>query len=641
MLTIECVQGLNRGTVFERDSTRVTIGRAAGNEVSLPDEPIAEHHAQLFRELEQWNYQDLTHGGPPARIRRRGGEIVVEGTRPVALVDGDLVQIGGPGGPVLSVRLGAIDESTVPAASIVSERAFDEFPRVADNVTRDSRTARKLLEVTQKLGRRGLDLRAVFDGLAEAVFELAPRATHVAVALADDRDKRFNTVFTRQRERVQTAAAGGESPRASRAVVRSVQRERYAILVTDKEADSPSLMDFAIECTMGVPLWDGAEISGVMQVDNRGGAGIFTQDDLDLMVTLAGQATLAIENARLYQRLQAAEDRARGENRFLKNREERRRSNEIIGDAPSMQSIFRLIDKVKDTRATVCIEGETGTGKELIASAIHYQGSRRDKLFVAQNCAAMPENLLESELFGHKKGAFTGADHDKKGLFEIADSGTLFLDEIGEMSLGLQAKLLRVLQEGEIRPVGAVVARAVDVRIICATNRALEKEVERGTFRQDLYYRLKVFPIRLPPLRERREDIAGLVDHFLRRYTAEMKKPIAGITPESMDQLSSYNWPGNIRELENEVQRLVIQADAEAFITPELLAPQIRRVEELMGRVAPQVKKTGALKDRVEEVERWMLTEALREHGGNKTKTAETLGMTREGLHKKLAKYGL
>src|SRR5206468_6986260 len=185
----------------------------------------------------------------------------------------------------------------------------------------------------------------------------------------------------------------------------------------------------------------------------------------------------------------------------------------------------------------------TGTGKEVIASAIHYQGKRRDKLFVAQNCAALPETLLESELFGHKKGAFTGADHEKKGLFEIADGGTMFLDEIGDMTLNLQAKLLRVLQEGEIRPVGGTASKSIDVRIICATNRSLEKEVEKGAFRQDLFYRLRVFPIRLPPLRERREDIPLLVEHFLRRYTAEMNKPVAGVTPEALDQLPAYSFP--------------------------------------------------------------------------------------------------
>src|SRR5438477_1258152 len=200
-----------------------------------------------------------------------------------------------------------------------------------------------------------------------------------------------------------------------------------------------------------------------------------------------------------------------------------------------MKSVFSQLERVIDTRATVCIEGETGTGKELIASAIHYQSGRRDKMFVAQNCAALPENLLESELFGHKRGAFTSANSDKKGLFEIADGGTLFLDEMGEMPLTLQSKLLRVLQDSTIRPVGATAEKHVDVRIICATNRDLAAEVEKGRFRQDLYYRLMVFPIQLPPLRDRREDISLLAGHFLRRYASEYRLELPGFTPEALD----------------------------------------------------------------------------------------------------------
>jgi Nif-specific regulatory protein len=303
-----------------------------------------------------------------------------------------------------------------------------------------------------------------------------------------------------------------------------------------------------------------------------------------------------------------------------------------------MKAVFTQLEKVVDTRATVCIEGETGTGKELIASAIHHKSTRKDKMFVAQNCAALPENLLESELFGHKRGAFTSADADKKGLFEIADGGTLFLDEMGEMPLSLQAKLLRVLQEGTIRPVGATSEKQVDVRILCATNRDLAAEVEKGRFRQDLYYRLMVFPIRLPPLRERRDDIPLLARHFLDRYAAEYHLELPGFTQESLDALAGYSWPGNIRELENEIQRLVIQAEPGCWIEVTDLSPRLRKVEGTVARVAP---KKGTLKEMMEQVERWLITEALRENGNNKTRTAAQLGITREGLHKKLAKFSL
>jgi Nif-specific regulatory protein len=542
--------------------------------------------------------------------------------------------LGDPDAPVvLGLRVGAEDEKE---ARVLAVKPLSELPELSGRLERDPGGAQALYPLVRKIGRRGLDLSRVLDDVTEAVFELLPKATHVSILLGDERGgERLIPVLARARGSKQA-----EPVATSRAVLRRVLADRAAVLAADAAVElgqTESIMGAKIQSTLGAPLWDGDEIRGVIQCDNRASTGIFKERDLELLTVLASSAALAVENARLVQRLQVAEERLRGENQYLRDRAEKR-FGDIIGESETMKALLRQLEKVTGTRATVCIEGETGTGKELVASAIHHQGKRRDKLFVALNCAALPENLLESELFGHKKGAFTSADHDKKGLFEIADGGTLFLDEIGEMSLALQAKLLRVLQEGEVRPVGSVAARAVDVRIICATNRPLEKEVEAGRFRQDLYYRLKVFPIRLPPLRERRDDIPLLAEFFLARYTREMKKAVSGLSKEALDQLMSYAWPGNIRELENEVQRLVIQVEEGSFIRPEDLSPQIRKVESLVGRIAP---KKGPLKDQMEEVERWLLTEALREHGGNKTKTAEALGITREGLHKKLGKYGL
>jgi Nif-specific regulatory protein len=639
MITVEVLAGEKAGAVIELDLPLVTIGRAPTNQLVLTDYHLSGEHGQIFREDDRYIYRDLksTNG---SRLSRNGDKIALDGdTREAILADGDELMLGDPAQPVVLRCRVRVDDDGRGKQEIIAKRDLSELPEVQGKVERDPARAAALYNVAKKLGRRGLDLNAVFEGVGEAIFELAPKATHVAIDLADDpsapeAQRRLATVWSRVK---------GQPPSErfpiSRSVVRRVLRDKAAVLVSNAKAEigTESVMRADIVSSIGVPLWDGDTIRGVIQCDNRG-SGILLEGDLDMVTAVGGLATLAIENARLVARLTLAEEKLRGEVKYLKGREEKRRFSNIIGESTAMREIFRQLEKVIDTRATVCIEGETGTGKEVIASAIHYQGKRRDKLFVAQNCAAVPENLLESELFGHKKGAFTGADHDKKGLFEIADSGTLFLDEIGEMSLNLQAKLLRVLQESAIRPVGGTVSKPVDVRIICATNRSLEKEVEKGTFRQDLYYRLRVYPIRMPPLRERREDIPLLVEHFLRKYTAEMNKPVAGVTPEALDQLAAYSWPGNIRELENEVQRLVIQCEAEGFITPELLAPAVRKVEGLLGRVAP---KKGTLKDMMEEVERWLLVEALREHGGNKTKTAETLGITREGLHKKLGKYGM
>ena len=635
MITLEVLAGDKAGQSFELDLPVLTLGRAPSNQVVLPDYHLSGEHGQIFREDDRYIYRDLksTNG---SRLRRAERQIALDdGSAETVLADGDELLLGDPAQPVIVRCRVRIEDDNRNPEEIIAKRELAELSEVQGKVERDQ--AAKLYDVVKKLGRRGLDLASVFDGVGEAIFELVPKATHLAIDLADEPDGRLNTVYLRAK-----GLPAGERFPMSRAVVRRVSREKAAVLVSNakREIGTESVMRAEIVSSIGVPLWDGDTIRGVLQCDNRG-SGFFVADDLDMVAAVAGLATLAIENARLVQRLKLAEEKLRGEVKYLKGREEKRRFSDIIGESSAMKEIFRQLEKVIDTRATVCIEGETGTGKEVIASAIHYQGKRREKLFVAQNCAAVPENLLESELFGHKKGAFTGADHDKKGLFEIADGGTLFLDEIGEMTLNLQAKLLRVLQEGEIRPVGATASKAIDVRIICATNRSLDKEVEKGAFRQDLFYRLRVFPIRLPPLRERREDIPLLVEHFLRKYTLEMNKPVAGVTPEALDQLSAYSWPGNIRELENEVQRLVIQCDGAGFITPDLLAPAVRKVEGLLGRVAPQRKKSGTLKDQMEEVERWLLVEALREHGGNKTKTAEALGITREGLHKKLAKYGM
>ena len=677
---LEVLSGMRRGQRLRLDGASVTIGRAPHNKLVLLEEHLSSEHGQIFFEGEQYIYKDL-HSTNGSRIVRKSGELIYVDAScgyEMGLEDGDQLLLGDPLDPVVlgfhpqekagglesteamappvrkTVRVEtpppklATAESESDLGRVLARRTLSEAEEVAGKVERDPQLAAVLLGVSKKLGRRGLELQAVFDSLAEAVFELIPQATHISIELDEGPDGRMATVYGTARKQPGKPTADSRTDgkpaapiRASRAVVRRVLAERAAVLVANAPQDlagAASIMGARIQSIIGVPLWDGDAIRGVIQCDNRASAAMFREHDLEVLLGLAGLGTLAIENARLMLRLRLAEEQLRGENRYLKSSEERRRAPTPIGTSNAMREVLRQVEKVQATRATVCIEGETGTGKELIASLIHYQSPRRDKLFVAQNCAAVPENLLESELFGHKKGAFTGADSDKKGLFEVADGGTLFLDEIGEMSLGLQAKLLRVLQESEVRPLGATQPRKIDVRIICATNRALEKEVAEGRFRQDLYYRLKVYPIRLPPLRERREDIPLLAEHFLKKYASELKKPILGFTPDALAQLGSYNWPGNIRELENEVQRLCIQVESEHFITPDLLASHLRQAEGVVDRIAP---KKGPLKDMMDEVERFLILQCLGEHDGNKTRAAEALGITREGLHKKLARFGM
>jgi len=624
-----------------------TIGRSPQGTVVLSDFHLSGDHAQITQAGEHYVFRDLRSTNGSA-VERDGRRITVDAAArwEVTLSDGDILLLGNPAAPVrIGVRIGGEADEDL-GDRLIASRSIMDLPAVAGQIEGgDPADALRIYKALQPLGAR-LEPLAAIEAVVEAAFQLLARATHVAVLLRSESDRdRFALAMSRERPGGSPdarPAAALESPavRASRAVLRRVLSDRAAVLTANalEALSSESIMSGSILSILAVPLWRGEDIIGLIQADNRASIGMFSEGDLEVALLLAAQASLAIDNATLVQRLRIAEERARGENVYLKRKEQKLRFDNIIGDSAAMKAVLSQLERVIDTRATVCIEGETGTGKELIASAIHHQSQRQDKMFVAQNCAALPENLLESELFGHKRGAFTSADSDKKGLFEIADGGTLFLDEMGEMPQTLQAKLLRVLQEGTIRAVGATTEKQVDVRIICATNRDLAAEVEKGRFRQDLYYRLMVFPIKLPPLRERREDIPVLAAHFLKRYADEYRVDLPGFTQDALGALSSYNWPGNIRELENEVQRLVIGAEPGHWLEITDLSPRLRKIEGTVTRIAP---KQGTLKEMMEQVERWLITEALRDHGNNKTKTAVTLGITREGLHKKLAKFGV
>lgn len=311
--------------------------------------------------------------------------------------------------------------------------------------------------------------------------------------------------------------------------------------------------------------------------------------------------------------------------------------DKMIGKSKPMQDLYRLLDRVCDSDATVLINGENGTGKELIARALHYNSRRADKKFLTVNCGAFNENLLESELFGHVKGSFTGAIKDKKGLFEAADGGTLFLDEIGDTSMAMQVKMLRVLQEGTFTPVGSTVMRKSSVRVLAATNKDLPAMVRAGTFREDLYYRLNVINVLVPPLRERSEDIQLLVDFFLDRQAKGSNGERKSINAQTMEYLMDYEWPGNVRQLENEIERLCVLAGSGSEIIPDFLSPQIR---EAMS-AASGVRVHGKLKDSLEELEKQMILEGLQRTGWNKSKLAKELGISRAGLIMKVDKYAL
>lgn len=361
------------------------------------------------------------------------------------------------------------------------------------------------------------------------------------------------------------------------------------------------------------------------------------EEELQLILDRAiEQYSLRNENEQLLKELKEVNTRLNRENLLLKETLTSDADfSRIITNDPQMTALFKTAKKVLNVDATVLIEGETGTGKELLARAIHYNGNRKDKLFITQNCAALPDTLLESELFGHVKGAFTGAVVDKKGLFEAAHEGTIFLDEIGDISPDFQVRLLRFLQEGEIKPVGGLKTKKVDVRVIAATNKTLTELVSKGKFREDLFFRISVFPLWLPPLRERKNDIALLTEYFIQKYAAQYNKKIKQLSEKVLNALLRYSFPGNIRELENIISRAVLMADDKSTIDPDML---------LFPKFAAQKKteqETTDLKDSVRDLETEMITDALRQNNGNISQTAKALKLTRQGLYKKIKRYGL
>jgi len=433
-----------------------------------------------------------------------------------------------------------------------------------------------------------------------------------------------------------------------------LEREEIAVVIADQRMpgmDGAEFLERAVEVrpeSIRMMITGYADITAVIHAVNTGRIHRYIQKpwdshDLRLNVRQAIDAyQLSHEKAQLADALKEAHDRLRRENLYLRREVERRYAfEEIIGESPAMQKVFDVLEKVAETDATVLLTGETGTGKDLVARAAHYAGPRKKRRFVAQNCGALPETLLESELFGHKRGAFTGAHADKKGLFEIADGGTIFLDEVGETTPGMQVRLLRVLQDGEIRPLGSHESRKVDVRIIAATNRELRTEVEEGRFRDDLYYRLRVVEIGLPPLRERRVDIPPLAHHFLDQVNKKMGKSLQGFTNDAMDRLMACPWTGNVRELANEIERAVALAGAAERISADMLSEELRgpsrRFEGGGGGFTPT---DPDLNRAVDDLKRHMIQEAVRDTG-SKSKAAERLGIPRQSLQKMMKRLGL
>jgi two-component system response regulator HupR/HoxA len=345
---------------------------------------------------------------------------------------------------------------------------------------------------------------------------------------------------------------------------------------------------------------------------------------------------LVRENDRLATELKLANDRLQTENIILRREVEKQAiPKNIIHGSPEMANILQLLRRVTGTETTVLIQGETGTGKELVARFIHEESNRRNHIFIPVNCGAIPKELVESEFFGHMRGAFTGATQEKKGYFEMANEGTIFLDEIGEAPPELQVKLLRVIQESEIMPVGYHQPKRVDVRIIASTNRDLKSEVTANRFRQDLFYRINVFSVTIPPLRERKKDVLPLADFFLEQFSRKLSRRPGCFSQDTRELLLAYSWPGNVRELQNEIERLVLLSEAGKEIGPELLSDHIRQ----RRRSSPI--GDGDMKSAVRDLEEGMIKDALLRFSQNKSRTARALGISRQSLLEKLHRMGI
>jgi len=385
------------------------------------------------------------------------------------------------------------------------------------------------------------------------------------------------------------------------------------------------------------PLRTQHGIIGVIECVNKR-SGVFSPGDLTFLEALAGSIAVAIDNARLYQSVKLSEARLRDEVALLsRERQVLNRFSDIVGSSPAMEKVFRLVESALGSPISVLLQGETGSGKEVIARAIHFHGPRREKPFVAVNCGAFTESLLESELFGYRKGAFTGANSDKRGLFAAADGGTIFLDEIGDTPPMMQVKLLRVLERGEFIPVGDTEVHHVDTRVISATNKDLAGEVRGGRFREDLYYRLNAFPVPMPPLRQRREDIPSLVAHFLKRLAQKWGKHEMTVTAEAMNCLVQYTWPGNVRELEHELERAVTLASDATTLGPEFFSERILAAPTGGGRMYV----SGPLKQARAAFERDYIAHVLRLQKGNVSHAAKALGISRVMLQRKMKELGL
>jgi Nif-specific regulatory protein len=626
------VAGPLKDSAVELGDAEVSIGRDSSNTVRVADALLSRRHCAARRAGEGFVLVDLdslngtfVNGRPVREHALAHGDEISIGESRIVFLSGDAEVPAQDSNPV------ELSERSMTARSTVRLKVSDVLAPAegsgekASTLAALARDLTLLVKISTAINSvRGTD--ALQRELLRFVFEVVPAERGAILLLGEEGE--VVSEFALERE-----GQSGEAVKVSRTVVRQVVEEGEAFLGNDlfegSGALSPeSLKVSRISSLLCAPLTLFGRALGVIYLTAVDPSTHFDEDHLRLVSVISGLAAVSINNARHVEQIEGENDLLRAASRV---------EHGMVGESAAMRKVYQLIARVAPTDSTVLIRGESGTGKELAAQALHQNSARRERPFVAINCAALTETLLESELFGHERGAFTGALAQKKGKLEVADGGTLFLDEVGEMAPVLQAKLLRVLQERTFERVGGTRTIRVDVRVVAATNSDLEEAVRSGAFRQDLYYRLNVVSFEMPALRDRREDVPLLASYFAAKYGAKFKRKVTGVSSAARESLTSYDWPGNVRELENAIERAVVLGST-ASILPEDLPETVLEAEPAAGsNAAPATKYHEA----VREAKRQLITRALEQSNGSITEAARALGVHPNYLHRLIRNLNL
>jgi transcriptional regulator with GAF, ATPase, and Fis domain len=607
-----------------RFTAPLSIGRDASNGICMEDAAVAPRHCQIVRHNEGLVLTDLetasgtfVNGIPvKQRLLTPGDQIAIGGSLFLFQIEGAVAT------PISLVQIDDTSAVTGHEQQLRHDELLYLHPESLAALPQSARLDRALstlLKISTAIGSIR-DVESLQWQLLGMIFDVIP-AERGAILLMDDSATEVSSHVAWDR------VSGPDHPvHVSRSLLSRVIKEGVAILDKEgREVDGSSDTDSEpARSRLCVPLAVANRAFGIIYLDSANPSAVFTNDDLQLLAAIAGLAAIAIENARQFERLGSENQRLRAEISL---------QHDMVGQSPRMRQVYQFIEKVAPTDSTVLIHGESGTGKELAARAIHKNSPRKDLPFVALNCAALTETLLESELFGHEKGSFTSAICQKKGLLEVAEGGSVFLDEVGELSLTLQAKLLRVLQEREFVRVGGTRPIKLNVRFLAATNRDLQKCVREGTFRADLFHRLNVISFTLPALREHPDDIPLLAEYFAARYAKRCNRDVQGISAEARAYLARYDWPGNIRELENAMERAVVIGSS-SFILPEDLPETLFEGAPTSAAESVSAADSAQYHDAVRKLKRQLILNAFEQGGGSITEAARLLGLNPNYVHR-------